>query len=249
MKLAIASLGALAAASSAALAADPAGFDLWQSAEAGRSVIAVAAIGDKAPFAAAAGETGTALDLLPADEASLLIAGLRERTAIRLETAKADIADDEDAAGHDRAHHGHHAGEAEAEAGKVILIKEIVESGKGKSAKKSEERRIIKLKADGDISDAEIAALVEKAKADLKAGDGAKIEVETARLSDEDADAAMLASAKAGKTLVIEDVIGGAPLRFVSVSGADAGAARAFIDAAAGLDDAEKSKMKADLGL
>lgn len=259
MKLVIASLSAIAIASSTALAGDPARYDLWQTAEAGKTTIAVAAMGEKAPFGAASGETKTGLDLLPADEASLVIAGLRDRTAAKIETAEAAIADDE-AAGADHADHNGHqdhqdhtdhaadATDADPAARKIILVKETRDAADGK-AEKNEVRRIIKVKTDGDMTDAEIAALVDKAKADLENGDGAKIAVKTEGLSSDDADAAMIAAATSGKVVVIEDVIDGAPMRLVAVSGADADAARAFIDAAAGLDDKEKSKMKADLGL
>ena len=92
MKLVIASLSAIALAATSAQAAEgPAGFDLWQSAETGKAAIAVAAIGEKAPFAAATGESKTALDILPTDEASLVIAGLRAKTAAKIELAAVPV--------------------------------------------------------------------------------------------------------------------------------------------------------------
>jgi hypothetical protein len=257
MKRVIASLSAIALASAPALAAEPAAYDLWQSAETGKAAIAIAAVGEKAPFAAATGESKAALDILPSDEASLVIAALRAKTAAKIEIAETAIGDDEAAGGEDHADHASHADHkaqmtkaegGEAQARKIILVKETVAAEKDKAEQK-EVRRIIKVKSDGDMSDAEIAALVQKAKAELENGENAKIEVETEKLAGDDADAAMIASAQSGKVLVIEDEIDGAPTRLVSVSGADADAARAFIDGAEGLDDQEKSKMKADLGL
>lgn len=254
MKLFTLTVSAIALAATAAAAAEPAKFDIWQSAEAGKTTIAIAAIGEKAPFAAAAGADKAALDILPSDEASLVIADLRAKMASKVETAEAAMAEDDEAADDGAMDHADHMAQMDgkpetaepAAAKKIILVKEIAE---GEKTEKKQVRRIIKVKPDGDASDVEVAALVEKAKADLNVGDNAKVEVETQGLPNDDADAALIASANPGKVLVIEDEKDGAATRLVAISGADSAGAISFIDKAEGLDAKEKAKMKAALGL
>lgn len=271
MRLLTAAASVFALASAPALAKDQVLFDIWQSNDADRAVLAIAAIGEKAPFAAAAGADKTALDLLANDEASLAIAELRARAASKVDLAGEDAPDgttkivevQKDRAGMDAADPAAAGDEdaivekpvaaqttaAEGEgAQKIVLVKAIV-AAEGDKAQKKEIRRIIKIKTDKDMSDDEIAALIENAKTEFKGSDSADIEVETAALEDGDADAALLASAKGGRVMVIENNENGAATRLVSISGADAEGARSFIEKTEGLDDAEKAKLKSALGL
>ena len=80
MKTLLAGAASALALLSAASAADEIRFDLWRSADAAQSLIAVAATGESAPFAAAAGAETSALDILADDAASLAIADLRARS-------------------------------------------------------------------------------------------------------------------------------------------------------------------------
>ncbi|MEQ1929392.1 MAG: hypothetical protein ABL957_02510 [Parvularculaceae bacterium] len=273
MRLFLTAASLLALSAAPALAEEARIFDIWQSTGSTKTLIALAATGEKAPFIAAAGADKASLDLLAADEASLAIVELRAMTAAKIETAEKAAADDSDDETksqkkvikieklvkheHDADHPEEHAATesdsddkaapetVSAEAPhKIVLIKQVVA---GDKSEKKEVRRVIKLSGDKP-TEAEIAALIEKAKGDLKA-EGGDLAIEQGALAADDADAALLASASGAKVVVVENIMDGASTRLVSITGADADSARAFIDKAEGLEDAEKAKIKTDLGL
>ncbi len=244
MKLFLTAASIFALSAGSAIAKTEANYDLFTSTDAGKTVIAVAATGEAGPFAAASGADASALDLLAADDANLAVAELRARarpavkTALETEAApQSDKTPDADAK------------TAEArEAHKIVLVKQI--KGDDEEASKKEVRRIIKLKTDGEVKDAEIQKLIEEAKADLKGADkDAEIAIEKGVLGADDVDAALLAAAKGGKIYIVENEVDGKATRLVSITGADVAAAKSFIETAKGLDDAEKAAMKTSLGL
>lgn len=264
MKLFLSAASIVALLAGSASAEDAATYDIWQSTEASKSVIAIAAVGDKAPFAAAAGADKSALDLLAADEASVAVAEFRARTTEEVDVAENAVEAGAETKGEkkiveivkeekveDQSAHSpkDHAEAAEAKTAdsphKIVLVKASAED-KDCMPEKKEVRRFIKLNSDKGMTDADLAALIEKAQADLKA-EGGEIAVEHGPLAANDMDAAVLASAK--KVVVVENAKDGASTRLVAISGASADAARDFIAKAEGLDDAEKTKIKTDLGL
>lgn len=239
---------ALALASGAAFAADDA-YDLWQSTEAGQSLIAVTGAAEGAPFAVAAGETAEALDILPADMASLAIADLKARTETAEIEAETDIAENGDAVQDieiaEATPVAEEAAAGDAKVHKIVLAKKVVDT---EAQEAPQSRRIIKLKTDESIENADIEALIESARADLAGDAGAEIEIEQTMLGADDEDAALFAAAGEAETLILKTEENGAASRLVRISGVDAETVRGFIDAA-GLDDEEKAAMKAGLGL
>jgi hypothetical protein len=244
MKIQISGLLAAAALFGAAQAQDAVSYDLWLATDAAQAMIAVSGEAKGAPFAVAKGEAPSALDILADDEASLVIADLRakaENAASAAEDAMDASANEQTTATADE--------KAEADADGVVKARKIILVKKaGEEADAKATRRIIKLKTDESMDAEAINAEIEKAKTEVAdvAADAAD---EEEIIAIEGEDAALLALAGDAKTTIFETEEDGAHQRLVHVSGANADAARGFIDDAKGLDDAEKAAMKSKLGL
>jgi hypothetical protein len=250
MKILLAGAVAAGALLAVAQAEETAKFDLWLATEAGQSLIAVSGVAEGAPFVVASGADAAALDILADDAASLVIAELQSKTEkTAIEAVVAD-AGDAAAAGEaiiEKQIETTDSGEAKPAIHKIVLVKKTEETGEAKETK-----QIIKLNTDKDMDAEEIKAVIAEAKADIAAGDkDANVDVQEETIVAEGDDAAILALAddSDAKVMILETANAGAETRLVKIGAADADAARQFIDDAKGLDDAEKTAMKAKLAL
>jgi hypothetical protein len=246
-------VAACALLTAAASAEETAQFDLWIATGAAQNVIAVSGEAEGAPFVVASGAEKTALDLLAGDDAALALADLKAKAETAPETmttVEIDTTVEKKSKKNKKAKTTETEIEAEtAEVHKIVLVKKAAAEG---DTEAKEERRIIKIKTDAGADGESIETVIAEAKAEMAAeGDtgDAIIEKEITISEGEDASLIALAGDEGGKVMILETDDNGATTRLIHVSGASPDSARQFIDEAEGLDDAEKTDMKSNLGL